>query len=117
MQLAPHCDITLGDYWDIAKKHPEMNDDKGISKLYVHTELGESFLHSISHSMEIVLDEEIQGYKTMAMTIRIPHKRDLFLNVLKNEGFEAAYRKAIYGGFCLGFKNMNKRIIENNSSL
>lgn len=110
--IVPHSDITLGDYWNIAKKHPEMNDDKGISKLYVHTELGESFLHSISHSMEIVLDEEIQGYKTMAMTIRIPHKRDLFLNVLENEGFEAAYRKAIYGGFVWALKIRIKGLLK-----
>lgn len=48
----------------------------------------------------------------MAMTIRIPHKRDLFLNVLKNEGFEAAYRKAIYGGFVWALKIRIKGLLK-----
>lgn len=110
--VSPHSDITLGDYWDIAKKHPGMNDDKGISKLYVHTKLGESYLQEISNSMKLLQDEEIKDYKTKALVIEIPKKRDLFLEVLKNEGFEVAYKEAIYGGFLWTLKIRIKGLLK-----
>lgn len=110
--VVPHSDITIGDYWDIATKHPDMNDDKGISKLYVHTELGERFMQDISHSMRMLLDEEVQDFKTKALKIEIPEKRELFFDILKKEGFEVAYRKVIYGGFIWDLKIKIKGIFK-----
>lgn len=39
-----HSDITIADYWGIDTLHPEMDDNKGTSMIYCHTEKGKSFL-------------------------------------------------------------------------
>lgn len=110
--VVPNSDITLGDYWDIAQKHPEMNDDKGISKLYVHTDKGETLLKDISDALVIKFDKEIVNYKTKGQNIDIPIKRELFLNTLKNEGFEVAYRKSIYQGIAWNLKLKIKGLLK-----
>lgn len=33
-------DITLGDFWNIQNTHPEFDDDKGVSAVFLHTEKG-----------------------------------------------------------------------------
>lgn len=38
-----HSDITIADYWGINILHPEMDDDKGTSMVYINTEKGKSF--------------------------------------------------------------------------
>lgn len=110
--IVPQSDITLADYWDVATNHPEMNDDRGISKVYVHTELGEHFLKEISPSLKIVHDEDILDFKTKALNIRIPQNRDLFLDVLKKDGFETAYKVAVYGGFLWALKLKIKGLLK-----
>lgn len=110
--VRPNSDITLGDYWDVAQKHPDMNDDKGISKLYVHTEKGEMLLKDISESLVMKLDEVIPDYKTKELNISIPQKRDIFLKILKKEGFEKAYRKVIYQGIAWNLKFRLKGLLK-----
>ena len=34
-------DITLGDFWTIGRCHPELDDDRGISEVFVNTEAGQ----------------------------------------------------------------------------
>ena len=46
-------DITLGDYWNVSKYHPEMNDDKGISVVLLNTTPGKELF-------EFVADKVIQ---------------------------------------------------------
>lgn len=41
-------DITLGDYWNIASVHPEMDDDRGTSVVLLNTERGENLFEEIS---------------------------------------------------------------------
>ena len=41
-------DITLGDYWNIAKVHPQMNDNKGTSVVLLNTEHGKSLFESVA---------------------------------------------------------------------
>ena len=33
-------DLTLGDFWGIWNSHPELDDDRGVSLVLVHTEKG-----------------------------------------------------------------------------
>lgn len=38
------CDLTLGDYWGVSGKEADMDDDKGTSVVFTHTEKGENLL-------------------------------------------------------------------------
>ncbi len=44
-------DITLGDYWGVAKYHPEMDDDKGTSVVILNNKHGCIFFNSIEEKM------------------------------------------------------------------
>ncbi len=44
-------DITLGNYWEVNKEHPEMDDDKGTSLVFVHSEAGQKLFNSVSDFM------------------------------------------------------------------
>lgn len=39
-----YSDITIADYWGIDKLHPEFNDNRGASMIFIHTEKGKSIL-------------------------------------------------------------------------
>lgn len=44
-------DITLGDYWNIASVHPEMDDNKGISVVLLNTDNGNVLFDSVAESV------------------------------------------------------------------
>ena len=41
-------DITLGDYWNIAKVHPQMDDNKGTSVVLLNTEHGKALFDAVA---------------------------------------------------------------------
>ena len=46
-------DITLGDFWGIDNVLPEINDDKGVSVVLVHSKKGQSAINSISNKIKL----------------------------------------------------------------
>ncbi|MEI6131718.1 MAG: Coenzyme F420 hydrogenase/dehydrogenase, beta subunit C-terminal domain [Bacillota bacterium] len=40
-------DITLGDFWGVGKKKPELDDDKGTSIVLLHSEKGSNFFEQL----------------------------------------------------------------------
>lgn len=47
-------DITVGDYWWIDEIHPEIDDDKGCSIVYVFTDKGKNMIDKIQCECDIV---------------------------------------------------------------
>lgn len=47
-------DITLADYWGVENKHPEFDDNKGVSLVLTSTKKGEEILDKISKKMEFI---------------------------------------------------------------
>ena len=45
-------DITLGDYWNVAEVHPEMDDDKGTSVVLLNTNHGEELFAKVSENIK-----------------------------------------------------------------
>lgn len=45
--------ITLGDFWGIDNVLPEINDDKGVSVVLVHSEKGQSAINSILNKIKL----------------------------------------------------------------
>lgn len=50
-------DITLGDAWDIGRKYPNMDDDKGTSLVIIHTENGEECINKLRSKIELQQEE------------------------------------------------------------
>lgn len=47
-------DLTIADYWGVATKFPELDDDKGITVVLVNTEKGQEIFHSVEAGAHVV---------------------------------------------------------------
>jgi hypothetical protein len=63
-------DITLGDFWGIGKKHPERDDDKGISLIIVNSEKGEKAYGEISDKFD-AFESDIDTAKNPQHTMSV----------------------------------------------
>lgn len=46
-------DITMGDFWNVGKYIPEMNDDRGTSEVLVNTAMGKKLLDAAEDSLKV----------------------------------------------------------------
>lgn len=51
-------DITIGDFWGIEKSHPDFFDTRGISLLFVNTEIGHKVFNSIKSDLKYLLSSK-----------------------------------------------------------
>lgn len=80
-------DITLGDYWGIWNKHPELDDNKGISMVLVNTYKGQKKFSSLN--LEQKVSSYVDAIKNNPMLCDSPLEpveRVLFWNRFKFEG-------------------------------
>jgi coenzyme F420-reducing hydrogenase beta subunit len=89
-------DLTLADFWGINKVFPEINDDKGISLILVHTAKGAAVLESIKE--QIVIKEAdvvsaLESNPSATKSVIKPKKRDKFMKKVNSENFEMLVRK------------------------
>lgn len=79
-------DITLADFWGVANKYPELDDDKGTSLLFVHSEKGKKLLEKCESQLElhkVELEYAVRHNSAMIKSV-IPHKnRDKFFRELE----------------------------------
>ena len=70
-------DFTLGDYWGIWNQHPDFDDDKGTSIVFVHSEKGKRFLKQISEQIECLSVKTEEACKENESLIKssMPHKK------------------------------------------
>ena len=46
-------DLTVGDFWGIAKSHPNFNSPKGVSSVFVNTEKGQKLFEMMRVLAEV----------------------------------------------------------------
>ena len=74
-------DITLGDYWNIASVHPEMDDNKGTSIVLLNTDHGKMLFNSIADyivNCESKLEYAITGNPCIVRSCKPHSKRSEF---------------------------------------
>jgi len=89
-------DITLGDYWGIASKYPELDDDKGTSLLLINTDRGKTMLEACKTNIvlqECNLEHAIAGNPSIISSVKIPKARDKFFKELNNSKFDYVIKK------------------------
>lgn len=80
-------DITIADYWGVASKYPDFDDDKGTSLVIVNTGKGADALATISEMLNIQLSDFAHACKHNPAISRptIPHRnREEFFRRLHN---------------------------------
>lgn len=86
-------DITMGDYWNIAKTKSSFNDNKGVSMVMVNTKKGyEWFMNNSNIKYE--LSNNLNCWQPhLEYPNPIPSKRESFWNDLNKHNFEFVIKK------------------------
>ena len=74
-------DLTIGDFWGIAKTHPDFNSPKGVSSVFVNTEKGKKFFEDMKIFAEIEeasLEEGMIKQHNLIRPSDRPSKRESF---------------------------------------
>lgn len=104
-------DITLGDFWGIAERHPWLDDNKGTSALIVHSKMGEFVLDAIKDNL-ILEEVDIKDIYKQNPSLISPNKKhrnyekffaglddvdnmDMFIDMLLKENVIAILMKKI----------------------
>ena len=94
-KLERNADITLGDCWGIENHTPDMDDDKGTSVVFVHSEKGENLWDNIKNELkwkEIDVDKACPPSSDSRKSVTEHINRKKFLkNLRKNVQFEELY--------------------------
>lgn len=89
-------DISLGDFWGIGRRYPQLDDDKGITLLLVNSERGQNAFDAVAgqctvHQMPV--DLAVAGNKVLATHLPGIEKRDAFYELYTSSGYQAAVDK------------------------
>lgn len=123
-QLKRTSDITLGDFWGIASKYPELDDDCGTSLLLINTDKGKVMLEACKNNIftrECDLDHAKLGNPSIISSVKVPKFREKFFEDLKSRDFDYVIKKymsppswieakIIFSKRALGF--MKRRVIK-----
>ncbi len=112
-------DITLADYWGIEKIHPEMDDDKGTSLVFVNSAKGKRIFEEISKNLiycETDKEKAIENNSAMIKSVVKPKNREKYLRKLRMNNFEKLTKKyirpSLYKRIEWKLKEIGKRIIK-----
>ena len=89
-------DFTVADCWGIDKVAPELNDEKGISTLLVHTEKGEDYLLEIEERLNRIkksVSDLLSENPYATNPIAINQARSNFFVMYKKSGIIKALKK------------------------
>ena len=98
-------DITLGDYWNIACVHPEMDDDKGTSLVLLNTERGKTLFASVADRVvlcESKVEYAIAGNRNINSSSKPHSKRMQFFKHLEKYTIGELQKKYCYSPSLLG---------------
>lgn len=108
-------DITIADFWGIQEIKPEMNDDKGVSLVFVSSAKGHKIFDAISKKLVIEtvnIDEAIKYNPSAIKSVKMPQKREVFMKSIKNKGFIKTTNRFFGGNFILMLKKVARKILK-----
>lgn len=83
-------DLTVGDFWGIAKSHPSFNSPKGVSSVFVNTEKGQKLfemMRVLAEVEEATLEEGMVKQHNLVQPSNRPVTRDTFYKSIDEPGF------------------------------
>jgi len=84
-------DFTLADFWGIEKLSPELDDDKGISSVYVNSPKAARVIEAIRDRVtlrEMELNTAVSGNMAMVESEKVHPDRERFLRELPRKSFD-----------------------------
>ena len=111
-------DFTLGDLWGVWDILPEMDDDKGVSLVMVHSEKGRRLWQTLQKEVEcqeITPDQAVRQNPSILRSSPAHPRREEALTRMREEGWEAIDRilteekRKRAGGFWTKFRKLGKK--------
>lgn len=87
-------DFTIADFWGIEKVEPEMDDNKGISLLIIHSPKGHLILQEVEKKYvckKVDLNSAINSNTAMLKSVVEPDNRKRYFRLVRIKGFKAGY--------------------------
>lgn len=75
-------DITLADYWGVAEAHPNIDDDRGVSLIFVNNNKGDTAFDCIAPSLTVyqsTLNKAIAGNSCAVRPVSMKPERTVFM--------------------------------------
>ncbi|MDY0331757.1 MAG: Coenzyme F420 hydrogenase/dehydrogenase, beta subunit C-terminal domain [Thiomonas sp.] len=105
-------DITVGDYWGIAKFNSKIDCSKGISKVLINTIKGQKIYQAIGHDIE---NFEMPLETVIRANLQHPPKeslsRQVFFHDFKLKGFKYCSKKYVNNSIPVKIKNVLRSIL------
>ena len=95
-KLPRYSDITLGDFWGIGNKYPELDDDKGTSLLLINTKKGKQlfgFCKDKLYTKKCELEDAIKHNPCIVGSVNPDKNRDVFFQQIDSISFEKLSKK------------------------
>ena len=93
-------DITVGDFWGIGKKNPDLDEDKGTSLVMINTIKGIKLFESLGNSIVNVkceIDDIPDGNMCLSKSPKKGYNRELFFKDIGKKSFGFVfYRYVLY---------------------
>ena len=99
-QIERCSDLTIGDFSGLGREKAVAYDKHNVSCILVNTDKGEQLIEKLVAENRIYIDarpiQEASKYEQQLQSPSVPHiKRDLFLALYKEQGFERAAKKVL----------------------
>ncbi|MBW9148514.1 Coenzyme F420 hydrogenase/dehydrogenase, beta subunit C-terminal domain [Clostridium sp. CM028] len=103
-------DITIGDFWGIEKSLPELDDDKGISLIFVNTPKGQSIFNHMKNKIDFVQSNTNDCLQpNLERPTKCPENREQFWDDYYKFGFIYIAKK--YANFSLNARIKRAAVI------
>ena len=83
-------DLTVGDFWGIAKSHPDFNSPKGVSSVFINTEKGQKLFEMMRPFAEVeeaTLEEGMVKQGNLIKPSMRPNERNTFYEKIDEDNF------------------------------
>ena len=83
-------DITLADFWGVEKVCPEIDDDRGVSLVILHSPRGRALFHRAEGALcfrKADLEEAVKYNSAMTRSVPVSADRDAFMECVLKNGF------------------------------
>lgn len=93
-------DVTLGDFWGIETVCPDLDDDKGISAVLLHTQKAQTLWAEIAAgvvSREVALGDVTRGNPAYYRPVAQPKGRGYFMAHFRDASIASVYTRSAFG--------------------
>lgn len=109
-------DLTIADFWGIQNYHPEFDDDKGVSLIFVHTDKGKNRVTNLSSQIDIIDSDKSEATASNPSYLRevhVPTKYSVFWrNYAKTKSVHISIERSIRMTFSEKIKSRIKNLIK-----